>query len=58
MTNGVALINLALAIITWKWADRDFQNGNNRLGWINIFFSAMNAAAFASAVFLRSKLNE
>ena len=51
MTNSVALINLALAIITWKWAKADFENGQNKLGWINIVASAVNAAAFASVVF-------
>lgn len=49
--NAVALINLALAVITWKWAKVDFGNGENKLGWINIVASAVNAAAFASIVF-------
>ena len=49
--NWVALFNLLFCYLTWKWAQRDFENGHNSLGWINIFVSAMNAAAFASAVF-------
>lgn len=47
----LALLNLVLCYLTWKWALLDFENGRNKLGWMNIVFSAWNAAAFASAVF-------
>ena len=49
--NWVAVLNLAFSYLTWKWAKRDFENGHNTLGWINVFVSAMNAAAFTSTVF-------
>lgn len=46
----LGIINLIFSYMTWKWAQRDFENGHNSLGWINIFVSAMNAAAFASYI--------
>lgn len=49
--NWIALLNLALAIMSWKWANRDFETGHTKLGWMNIVVSAVNGAAFASAVF-------
>ena len=45
-----ALINLMLAVLSWKWATDAFNNGHNGLGWFNIFASALNAAAFANLV--------
>jgi hypothetical protein len=45
------VINIFLAWLMWKWAERDFEAGNNKLGWMNIFFSAWNAAAAANAIF-------
>ena len=44
------VLNIFFAWITWKWAQRDFENGNTTLGWLNIFFSAWNAAAAANAI--------
>jgi len=44
------LINIILVWFCWDWAKRDFENGKNTLGWINIFFSAWNAAAAANAL--------
>lgn len=38
-------------ILCWNWATRDFENGNTAMGWLNIFFSAWNAAAIADKLF-------
>lgn len=45
------LLNIFLAWLMWKWAQRDFEAGNNKLGWMNIVFSAWNAAAAANVIF-------
>lgn len=45
------VINLALAIFSWRWATRAFENGANAAGWLNIFASALNAAVFADHFF-------
>ena len=45
------LINAVVMVLCWKWATRDFENGNDVMGWVNIFFSAWNGAAIASAIF-------
>jgi hypothetical protein len=45
------IFNIFFAWIMLKWAKRDFENGRNELGWLNIVFSAWNAAAAASAIF-------
>jgi len=44
------VLNFIFMIVLGFWAKRDFENGYNWLGWLNLFFSAWNAAAFASAV--------
>ena len=44
----VYLINMVLVYLSWKWATEAFENGNDTAGWINIFVSAINAAAVAS----------
>jgi hypothetical protein len=49
--SGWVILNIFLAWLMLKWAKRDFENGNNTLGWVNIFFSAWNAAAAANAIF-------
>jgi hypothetical protein len=45
------VLNVFFAWIMLKWARRDFENGHNGLGWMNIVFSAWNAAAAANAIF-------
>ncbi len=44
------VLNIFLAWLMLKWAKRDFEEGHNAMGWINIFFSAWNAAAAANAL--------
>jgi hypothetical protein len=46
----LSLVNLLLAVLSWKWANEAFQNGNTGAGWFNVFASALNAAAFASVI--------
>ncbi len=48
--NAWVIVNIFLAWLMWKWAERDFENGHNKLGWMNIFFTAWNAAAAANAI--------
>ncbi len=48
--NVWTILNIVLAWFCWKWAQRDFENGYPKLGWMNIFFSAWNAAAAANAI--------
>jgi hypothetical protein len=43
-------LNIFLSWLFMIWARRDFENGYNGLGWLNIFFSAWNAAAAANAI--------
>jgi hypothetical protein len=45
------ILNTVVMILCWKWATHDFENGNTTMGWVNIFFSAWNAASIASAIF-------
>lgn len=45
------VFNIFFAWLMLKWAKRDFEEGHNKLGWMNIVFSAWNAAAAASAIF-------
>ena len=47
----VTLLNVVAMILCWNWATRDFENGNTGMGWLNIFFSAWNAAAIADKLF-------
>jgi hypothetical protein len=44
------LLNLLFAIALGYWAKRDFERGYNTAGWINLFFSAFNAAVVANHV--------
>jgi len=37
-------LNLFFAILLAYWAKRDFERGFDKLGWINLVFSAFNAA--------------
>ena len=46
----LSLINLALAVISFKWAIQSFKAGADSVGWMNIFASALNAACFANLV--------
>lgn len=50
MMNWFTLINVFFAIFSWKWATRSFNEGNNTAGWVNLFASALNAAAVASVI--------
>lgn len=45
------LLNIIFAWVLWTWAKRDFEKGHNGLGWMNIVFSAWNAAAAANRIF-------
>ena len=45
------VLNIFFAWLMLKWAKADFENGRNGLGWMNIVFSAFNAAAAANAIF-------
>lgn len=44
------ILNIFLAWLLLKWARRDFEAGYNGLGWMNIVFSAWNAAAAANSI--------
>lgn len=48
--SGWFILNIFIAWLMLKWARRDFEAGHNGLGWMNIFFSAWNAAAAANAI--------
>ena len=45
------VLNVAFTYLSWKWAMDAFDKGFNTLGWIQIFVSALNGAAFASKIF-------
>ena len=45
------VLNIFFAWFMLKWAKRDFENGRNGLGWMNLVFSAWNAAAAANVIF-------
>lgn len=47
----VYLINVVFVYLSWKWATEAFEKGNDTAGWLNIFASAINAAAVASHFF-------
>lgn len=42
------MLNIVLSIIFIRMAVNDFKEGNNKLGWLGIFVSAMNAAGALS----------
>jgi hypothetical protein len=42
------LLNILFAIVLGHWAKRDFERGYNTAGWVNLFFSAWNAAVVAN----------
>jgi hypothetical protein len=44
------LLNILFAIVLGYWAKRDFERGFNKLGWMNLFFSAWNAAVVANHI--------
>ena len=50
MTQGLAIINLVCAFLSWKWATESFSHGHNLAGWLNVVASAVNAACFANIV--------
>ena len=45
MTDFFLILNLLFAYLSWKWAMDAFENGFNKLGWMQIFISALNMAA-------------
>jgi len=45
------IVNAIAMVLCWKWATYDFEHGNNTMGWLNVFFSAWNAAAIANQIF-------
>jgi hypothetical protein len=47
----IIALNVVAMIMCWRWATRDFANGKTTWGWLNVFFSAWNAASIASAIF-------
>lgn len=49
--NWFAVVNFIFVFLSWKWANEAFSRGHNIAGWINIFASALNAAAVASILF-------
>lgn len=44
------ILNIFFAWVCLKWARRDFENGHNVMGWINIVLSAWNAATAANQI--------
>jgi hypothetical protein len=49
--NFFTFVNLALAVISWRWAMQAFEQGQPVAGWVNIALSAMNGAAVLSKIF-------
>jgi len=49
--NMFIVLNVLFMVMCWKFATIDFKNGNNKMGWLNIFFSAWNAAVIADKLF-------
>jgi hypothetical protein len=49
--NLFTFVNLALVVLSWRWAMQAFDHGQNGIGWINIIISAMNGAAVLSKIF-------
>jgi hypothetical protein len=49
--NMFIVLNALFMVMCWKFATIDFKHGNNKMGWLNIFFSAWNAAALADKLF-------
>jgi hypothetical protein len=47
MNTVFLLLNLAFAILCWKWANENFEKGLNYMGWVYIVASAWNAASIA-----------
>jgi hypothetical protein len=45
------VLNAFFMVACWRWSTRDFENKNPGMGWLNVFFSAWNGAAIASAIF-------
>lgn len=45
------LLNTAFAYLFARWAKESFEQDMNATGWLFIFASAWNAAAFAAAIF-------
>ena len=45
------LVNLVFAIVSGFWAMQAFNEGVPIAGWLNVFASAFNVAAFASHFF-------
>ena len=44
--------NVVLMVFCWNWAKNDFEIGNDKAGWINIFFSALNGAVILNAIWI------
>jgi hypothetical protein len=42
------ILNIIFAILFWKFAVEAFNNENDRLGWFDIFISALNTAVVAN----------
>jgi len=41
-------LNIFFAVVLGLWAKRDFERGFDTLGWMNLIFSAFNAAVVAN----------
>jgi hypothetical protein len=46
--NIMIIINIFFAILFWKFAVVAFNNENDKLGWFDIFISALNTAVVAN----------
>lgn len=51
MNTAFILLNLYFSVVIWRVSKMAFNDGRITLGWTAIFFSAMNAAAAAAAMF-------
>jgi hypothetical protein len=44
----IIFINVFFMVFFWRCATAAFKNGQNAVGWIQIFFSALNGAVIAN----------
>ena len=48
--NVMIALNILFAILFWKFAVEAFNDENDKLGWFNIFISALNTAVVADVL--------
>ena len=46
--NIMIILNILFAILFWKFAVEAFNDENDKLGWFDIFISALNTAVVAN----------